>query len=91
MNDEIVTLIWPLDEEAEEKTEAFAEVESISQSEFFAAAQNGYKAQYKISIWDSDYSKQPLVEIGGVRYSVYRTYRRADGKIELYLTDKIGV
>ena len=91
MNDEIITLVWPLDEEKEEKTEVYADVKSISQSEFFAAAQNGFKAQYQFKIWPDEYENQPYVEYAGERYSIYRTYEPSGQKIELYAGSKIGV
>ena len=91
MSDEIVTLVAEIDAETEEKLEVFATVEGIGQKEFFAAAQAGFKAEFKISVWRSDYDGQSLVEYGGQRYSVYRTYPRPDDHIELYLTSKVGV
>lgn len=91
MFDDIVTLVWPLDATHEEKTDVFARVESISQTEFFAGAEKGLKPEYKISLWTDDYNGQPLVIVSGKRYSVYRTYTRADQKIELYVSDKAGV
>lgn len=91
MYDDIVTLVWPIDGENEEKTDIFAQIESIGQKEFFAAAETGLKPEYKISVWADDYTGQPIVIVGGKRYSVYRTYLRADRKIELYLSEKAGV
>lgn len=91
MFDDIVTLIWPIDAGSEDKTDVFARVESISQTEFFAGAETGLKPEYKISLWADDYSGQPLVIARGKRYSVYRTYTRPDQKIELYVSDKAGV
>lgn len=91
MKETTVFLVALLDETHEEKKKVFAAVESVIQSEFFAAAQSDFKSQYKISLWVSDYEGQPFVEVDGIRYSVYRTYIRKDEKIELYLTDKIGV
>lgn len=91
MFDDIVTLIWPIDAEREEKNDVFARVESISQAEFFAGAQAGLKPEYKISLRADDYSGQPLVIARGKRYSVYRTYTRTDQKTELYVSDKAGV
>lgn len=90
MRDEIVILIWPLDEKTDEETEVFASIESVGHKEFFAAAQSGYKALYKIAVWDSEYDGQPYVRIGENKYSVYRTYKRTDDKMELFVTDKIG-
>ena len=89
---DLVYLIWNLEDDTEEMQEVFAEIESISQNEFFAAAQTGLHAQHKIRIWESDYEEQPLVALteNGKRYTVYRTYASGNGKIELYLRDKTG-
>lgn len=91
MGDGIVTLIIAVDEGNEERQEVFATVESVGQKEFFAAAQTGFKAEYKITVWQSDYEGQNIVELNNQRYSVYRTYLRNDEHIELYLTSKVGV
>ena len=91
MNDEIVTLICEIDAETEERQEVFAKAESIGQKEFFAAAQTGFKAEFKMTVWQSDYEGQNIVELNNQRYSVYRTYLRSDEHIELYLTSKVGV
>lgn len=91
MNDSIITLVCELDEDTEEKTEVFADIESVSQSEFFSAAQAGFRSEYKVTLWQGDYDGQDIVEIDENRFSVYRRYLRYDEKIELYLTSKIGV
>lgn len=91
MRDDIVSLVWPLSQGQEDKTDVFGRIESVGQQEFFAGAQNGLKPQYKVTVWENDYSDQPIVIICGRRYSVYRTYTRSDQKIELYLSEKIGV
>ena len=91
--DIVVFLISKVDRENEKTKQVFAQEESAGQKEFFAAAQTGFKSQCKIKIWQEEYDDQPLVsfEPDGKRYTVYRTYNRDDGKIELYLTDKAGV
>ena len=91
MFDDIVTLVWPTEGKDEETTDVFAQIESISQKEFFAGAETGLKPEYKVSVWADDYDGQPIVVIRGKRYPVYRTYMRQDQKIELYLSDKAGV
>lgn len=91
MRDDIITLVWPLSGGKEDKTDVFGRIESVGQSEFFAAAQNGLKPQYKVTLWEHDYDGQTIVIVSGKRYSVYRTYIRPDQKIELYLDGKIGV
>lgn len=91
MSDEIITLIAEIDAETEEKLDIFGTVESVGQREFFAAAQAGFKAEFKITVWTSDYDGQTIVEFNNKRYGVYRTYLLSDGHIELYLTSKVGV
>ncbi len=75
-------------EESEKKV--FGETASISQSEFSTAGQKGLKPSLKFVIWDFEYSGECAVTIDGDPYTVYRTYRRDDGKIELYLERRRG-
>lgn len=91
MYDDIVILVHELDEENTEETEVFATVESVGQKEFFSAAQAGFEAEYKISLRIEDYDGEVYVKLDGRNYDIYRTYRRRDGKMELYLGKKIGV
>ena len=91
MGDEIITLIAEVDAETEERFDVFGTVESVGQKEFFAAAQQDFKADFKITVWKSDYDGQAIAELNGARYSVYRTYLLKDGHIELYLASKVGV
>ncbi len=92
-----ITLIAELDEGSEEKKSVIATVSTVSQKEYFAAAQVGFKAEFKAEIWFDEYEGQRIVELEDFsfttrRFSVYRSYGpRADGKIELYLTNKVGV
>lgn len=69
----------------------FAELSSITRSEFFAAGAAGLKPSLEAIIYSFEYHDEPIVEINGKRYSVYRTYNRVeDDKIELYLEEKEG-
>ena len=90
-NDAAVKLISQLDEKNEEAKTIYAIVESIGHREFFAAAQSGFKPDCKLTVWTSEYDGQSIVLLGGRRYSVYRTYDRADERTELYLTSKAGI
>ena len=67
----------------------FCEVDSITQSEFYQAANTELNPEYKFTIFFGDYSGQPIVIYNGVRYAIYRTYR-ADDNLELYVERKIG-
>ena len=72
------------------KREVFAEIKSISQSEFFNAGQSGLKPEYKITVWTQEYNGERLVEYNDRIYTVYRTYIGKD-RTELYLTRKEGI
>lgn len=74
----------------ETKKELFCEINSISQSEFNVAGHNGIKPECKVIIWEAEYNGEQIIEIGGKRFTVYRTYSRDDGKIELYSEKRIG-
>ena len=73
----------------EVETTVFCEVDSITQSEFYQAANTELNPEYKFTIFFSDYDGQPIVIYKGVRYAIYRTYR-ADDNLELYAERKIG-
>lgn len=74
----------------ETKSKVFCEISSISQSEFLTAGQNGIKPEYKIIIWEAEYNDERIIEIDGRRFTIYRSYSRTDGKIELYAEKRIG-
>lgn len=72
------------------ETEVFALVESISQTEFFDAGEKGLKPEFKFCVWLTEYEGQENLRYGSDVYSVYRTYRRNDGRIELYTQKRVG-
>ena len=73
----------------EVEKQVFCEVDSITQTEFYQAANTELNPEYKFTIFFGDYSGQPIVIYNGVRYAIYRTYR-ADDNLELYVERKIG-
>ena len=81
-----------LGEWTETRTEAdgFARIESITMSEFYQAGMQGFKPEYRMTVWLNEYSGQELLEYNSKVYTVYRTYRRDDGRIELYVTERKG-
>lgn len=72
------------------KTEIFAEVKSVSQTEFFEAGRNGLKPDYKVTVWSCEYNGEMLAEYNEVLYEIYRTYLAGD-KTELYFKKKEGI
>lgn len=73
----------------EKERTVYCEVDSISQTEFFAAENTELNPEYKFTIFFGDYEGEDLVLFNNKRYSVYRTYRTGDD-LELYTERKIG-
>lgn len=71
-------------------SDVFCNVASVSQSEWFAGGQAGLKPELKLTMFAPDYAGQKLVEVNGIRYTIYRTYVRQDELLELYLERKTG-
>ena len=65
------------------------EVDYISQSEFYAAANTDLNPEYRFTVFYGDYEDERIVVYNGTRYSIYRTYRAGD-YMELYAERKIG-
>lgn len=76
---------------SEESDEVWCSIESITQTEFFAAGQNKIKPEYKVTVSVDDYNGQRIVDLDGRRYGVYRTYQPGPDEIELYLEEKAGL
>ena len=85
----ITTDTYGIEETTDVRKDVFCEVDSISQSEFFAAANTEMNPEYKFTIFFGDYDGQSIVEFHGVRYAIYRTFRSGDN-MELYVERKIG-
>ena len=77
------------EEATETERTVYCEVDSISQTEFYAAANTELNPEYRFTILFGDYEGESLVKFNGARYSVYRTYRTGDD-LELYAERKIG-
>jgi len=72
------------------ETDVFALVESVTMSEFYQAGMQGFKPEYRMTVWMNEYGGQKLLEYAGLTYTIYRTFRRDDGRIELYVTERKG-
>lgn len=75
------------------KRTVFCGVESVSASEFFAAAAAGLKPELRFTMFRFDY--EPTCEEECIfedqYYSIYRSYRVKNDQIELYAQKKVGV
>lgn len=65
------------------------EVYSISQTEFYAAANTELNPEYRFNVFFGDYEGEEVCKFRGQRYAIYRTYRSGD-MLELYAERKIG-
>ena len=73
----------------ETERQVFCEVHSISQTEFYAAANTELNPEYRFDIFFGDYQGEDVCLFNGERYAIYRTYRAGD-TLELYAERKIG-
>lgn len=70
--------------------QVFAQVDSVTQREFYEAGRNGLNPEYKFTVFFDDYQNEPVVEYNGQQYAVYRTYLTRNDKLELYAERKGG-
>lgn len=62
----------------------YCALSSISQREYTNTMKLGLKAERIIVIDHDEYDGQKVVEYNRIKYSIYRTFVRSDGDIELY-------
>ena len=67
-----------------------AYVTSVSLDEFMQAGQIGLKPEYRLLVWSHEYEGETNLTMGGIRYSIYRTYKRPDGRTEIYVERRSG-
>ena len=79
--------IWQ-DNETERKV--FAEVTSVSQSEWFEGGRNGLNPQLRFRVFRYDYNGEKVLKYDDVYYTIYRTYVGRDELIDLYTEFKKG-
>lgn len=68
----------------------YGQITSVSADEFFAGGQNGFKPEYRITMFEPDYRGERRCLINGVEYSVYRVYHGRTDNVELYLERRVG-
>ena len=74
---------------SESEREIYCKVDSISQNEFYAAANTELNPEYRFTVFFGDYQGEELCKYDGVRYAIYRTFRDGDD-LELYVQRKVG-
>lgn len=73
-----------------ERRLAYANVTSVSASEWFEGGRNGLNPELRVIMFGPDYHGEEVVEIGGKTYSIYRTYTARTDVIELYVQRRKG-
>ena len=74
----------------------YAELSSVSQTEFFSGGRLGLQPSLKATLYDFEYNNEPIVKVHysdttSKLYSVYRTYSvGGSDKLELYLEERGG-
>lgn len=69
----------------------FAEISSVTQTEFFNGGRLGLQPSLKATIYDFEYGGESIVKYNGNLYSVYRTYAvNGTDRLELYLEERGG-
>ena len=74
---------------AETEAIVYCEVDFITQTEFYQAANTELNPEYRFTVFFGDYDGQKMVEYKDTRYVIYRSYRAGD-YMELYAERKIG-
>lgn len=77
-------------EPTETKTSVYAYKTSINQSEFYQSGLQGLQPYACYVVRLPEYHGEDEIEEGTKRLTVYRTYDRTDGRVELYTTERKG-
>ena len=72
------------------KREVYANVQSVSASEWFEGGRNGLNPELRFTMFAPDYQGEKVVEYNDVQYAIYRTYQARNDTIELYTQLKKG-
>lgn len=79
---------------AAEPRMVFAQVGSVSRSEFYQAGRAGFSPAFVFSVFAGDYHGEGTLEYNGETFAVYRTYRKTGGDgsdyVEIYAERKAG-
>ena len=72
------------------RRKVFAQVSTVSRSEFFEAGRNGFNPEFTFTMFFGDYNNENALIYNDQEYAVYRTYQRRSDTIELYAERKGG-
>lgn len=69
----------------------YANVKSVTSTEFFNASQIGLAPEYRFTMFAADYQGEQIAKYNGERYAVYRAYQAGTDRMELYVQKEVGV
>ena len=69
----------------------FAQVDSVSRSEFFEGGRNGLNPELVFRVFFGDYAEEREIRYEGRNYGIYRTYKGRGDVVELYVERKGGL
>lgn len=70
--------------------QVFCDRLSVGQKEFSVTMQNGLKAEMTIVMDHDEFDRETKLKYRDKVYSIYRTFVRGDGDIELYCEVRVG-
>lgn len=70
--------------------DVFANVSSVSASEFFEGGKIGIRPSYRMTVFFGDYAGQEMLIYEGKSYAIYRSYQKSNDTVELYVSQKGG-
>lgn len=76
--------------ETETTRTVFGQISSVSMDEFFSGGQNGFKPEYRITMFGPDYEGEKICAIGDDYFTIYRVYFTRSDTVELYLEKRTG-
>lgn len=79
-----------INQPTETETKIFANVQSVSRTEFFEGGRNGLNPQLVFTVFRHDYNGQKIVKYNGIRYTVYRLYETRNDALEVYVERREG-
>lgn len=72
------------------KTQVFADVTSVTSTEWFEGGRNGLNPEYRMRIFAPEYNGEKIIEYNDIQYTIYRTYKARNDILELYVQRKMG-
>ena len=82
--------IYGVLEPSETKRQVYADVKSVSQSEWFEGGRNGLNPELRFDVFAPDYQGEDVLIHNGVYYAIYRTYLERNYIVELYAEKRKG-